>query len=456
MIKKITQYLLQRRYALSFLFMLLILQSTLAQVQNPEMYARFDEKTRTLTFYYNTNKQSGDFEIKNQSTPTWDKNNTDIRIVNFDESFKNARPKKCEGWFNEFRLLETINNLKYLNTSEVVSMKSMFENCKYLKSLDLSSFDTKNVEDMSCMFKGCERLETIYVGDGFDVNNVRYSDNMFKNCKNINGDYKYRDNYTDKKEASWYGYFRKKVGMNGDEPIGAVGYPLKIKYSLSLSDSKAFELYENCIVGSASYKRSMKSEWGTLCLPFTINITHWLNTCNFYTLKNIGNESVVLELIENGTVEAGQPVVIRKKDNTKTDIQINNVENTQVVKEPKNTNTGNRLMGTFTNMELADDCYFIANNQFRLVSNYKPATSGVKLAAFRAYIQPQKTNVKHAPSLNISVDDKTTGIENTNVIDLLNDKEAEYYDVNGRRIQNLQKGINIVKKGNKTMKIVCR
>lgn len=456
MIKKITQYLLQRRYALSLLLMLMLLQPVMAQIQTREMYARFDEKTRTLTFYYNTNKQSGDFEIKNQSTPTWDKKNTDIRIVNFDESFKNARPKKCEGWFNEFRLLGTINNLKYLNTSEVVSMKSMFENCKYLRSLDLSSFDTKNVEDMSCMFKGCERLETIYVGDGFDVNNVRYSDNMFKNCKNINGDYKYRDNYTDKKEASWYGYFRKKVGMNGDEPIGAVGYPLKIKYSLSLSDSKAFELYENCIVNSASYKRSMKSEWGTLCLPFTINITHWLNTCNFYTLKNIGNESVVLMLIENGTVEAGQPVVIRKKDNTQTDILINNVENAQAVKEPKNTNTGNRLMGTFTNMELADYCYFIANNQFRLVSNYKPATSGVKLAAFRAYIQPQKTNVKHAPSLNISVDEETTAIETSNVLDLLNDKEAEYYDVNGRRIQNLQKGINIVKNGNKTMKIVCR
>ena len=343
MIKKMTQYLLQRRYALSFLFMLLILQSTLAQVQNPEMYARFDEKTRTLTFYYNTNKQSGDFEIKNQSTPTWDKKNTDIRIVNFDESFKNARPKKCEGWFNEFRLLGTINNLKYLNTSEVVSMKSMFENCRYLKSLDLSSFDTKNVEDMSCMFKGCERLETIYVGDGFDVIRVGQSGDMFKNCKNINGAITYQDSSTDKYEANWYGYFRKKVGMNGDEPIGAVNHPLKIKYSLSLSDSKAFELYENCIVNSASYKRSMKSEWGTLCLPFTINITHWLNTCNFYTLKNIGNESVVLMLIENGTVEAGQPVVIRNKDNTKTEILISSVTNTQVVKEPKNTNTSNRL-----------------------------------------------------------------------------------------------------------------
>lgn len=460
MIKKITKYLLQRRYALSLLFMLLILQPTLAQVQNPEMYARFDKKTRTLTFYYNTNKQSGDqsgdFEIKNQSTPTWDKEKYNIRIVNFDESFKNARPKKCEGWFKEFRLLGTINNLKYLNTSEVVSMRSMFESCKYLKSLDLSSFDTKNVEDMSCMFKGCERLEAIYVGDGFDAIHVGQSGDMFKNCKKINGAITYQDSSTDKYEANWYGYFRKKVGMNGDEPIGAVSHPLKIKYPLSLSDSKAFELYENCNVFSASYKRSMKSEWGTLCLPFTIDITYWSNTCNFYTLKNIGNESVVLMLIENGTVEAGQPVVIRNKDNTKTDISISSVNNTQVLKEPKNTNTGNRMIGTFTNMELADDCYFIANNQFRLVSSYKPATSGVKLAAFRAYIQPQKTNVKHAPSLNISVNDETTGIETSNVLDLLNDKDAEYYDVNGRRIQNLQKGINIVKKGNKTMKIVCR
>lgn len=121
MIKKMTQYLLQRRCALSLLLMLMLLQPVMAQIQTREMYARFDEKTRTLTFYYNTNKQSGDFEIKNQSTPTWDKKNTDIRIVNFDESFKNARPKKCEGWFNEFRLLGTINNLKYLKVGSINS-----------------------------------------------------------------------------------------------------------------------------------------------------------------------------------------------------------------------------------------------------------------------------------------------------------------------------------------------
>lgn len=358
--------------------------------------------------------------------------------------------------FNGCSSLSSLDVSNFTTDKNSMQLDGLFKGCSSLQTLDLSSFSTGGASSVTDMFDGCSALRTIYVSNLFTFKYGVSSSNMFRDCENLKGAIDFIPQNKDNKYANYVsGYLTKKVGTNGNEIIGATGYPLTID-ALPLDDSKAYTLYEDCNVTSASYARAMKSEWGTLCLPFTIDPTSEANTCNFYTLQNIGNESVVLELIENGTVEAGQPVVIRKKDNTQTDIQINNVENTQVVKEPKNTNTGNRLMGTFTNMELADDCYFIANNQFRLVSNYKPATSGVKLAAFRAYIQPQKTNVKHAPSLNISVDDKTTGIENTNVIDLLNDKEAEYYDVNGRRIQNLQKGINIVKKGNKTMKIVCR
>lgn len=358
--------------------------------------------------------------------------------------------------FNGCSSLSSLDVSNFTTDKPRMQLDGLFKGCSSLQTLDLSSFSTGLASSVTDMFDGCSALRTIYVSDLFKFNNSVSSSNMFRNCDNLKGAIGFIPQNKDSKYANYVsGYLTKKVGTNGNEIIGATGNPLTIDV-LPLDDSKAYTLYEDCNVTSASYARAMKSEWGTLCLPFTIDPTSEANTCNFYTLQNIGNESVVLELIENGTVEAGQPVVIRKKDNTQTDIPINNVENTQVVKEPKNTNTGNRLMGTFTNMELADDCYFIANNQFRLVSNYKPATSGVKLAAFRAYIQPQKTNVKHAPSLNISVDDETTGIENTNVLDLLNDKEAEYYDVNGRRIQNLQKGINIVKKGNKTMKIVCR
>ena len=361
-----------------------------------------------------------------------------------------------------YAMFSGCSSLKFLDVSKFTTDKpkmqldAMFKGCSSLQTLDLSSFSTGVASSVTDMFDGCSALRTIYVSNLFTFKYGVSSSNMFRNCENLKGAIDFIPQNNDSKYANYVsGYLTKKVGTNGNEIIGATGNPLTIDV-LPLDDSKAYTLYDDCNVTSASYARAMKSEWGTLCLPFTIDPTSEANTCNFYTLQNIGNESVVLELIENGTVEAGQPVVIRKKDNTQTDIQINNVENTQAVKEPKNTNTGNRLMGTFTNMELADDCYFIANNQFRLVSNYKPATSGVKLAAFRAYIQPQKTNVKHAPSLNISVNDETTGIETSNVLDLLNDKEAEYYDVNGSRIQNLQKGINIVKKGNKTMKIVCR
>lgn len=376
-----------------------------------------------------------------------------------DLSHFNTRYVRTDGMnymFNGCSSLSSLDVSNFTTDKNSMQLDGLFKGCSSLQTLDLSSFSTGGASSVTDMFDGCSALQTIYVSDLFTFKYGVSSSNMFRNCENLKGANDFIPQNKDSKYANYVsGYLTKKVGTNGNEIIGATGSPLNIN-KLVLDDSKAYTLYEDCNVTSASYARAMKSEWGTLCLPFTIDPTSEANTCNFYTLQNIGNESVVLELIENGTVEAGQPVVIRKKDKTQTDILINNVENAQAVKEPKNTNTGNRLMGTFTNMELADDCYFIANNQFRLVSNYKPATSGVKLAAFRAYIQPQKTNAKHAPSLNISVDEETTGIETSNVLDLLNDKEAEYYDVNGSRIQNLQKGINIVKKGNKTMKIVCR
>ena len=376
-----------------------------------------------------------------------------------DLSHFNTRYVRTDGMnymFNGCSSLSSLDVSNFTTDKNSMQLDGLFKGCSSLQTLDLSSFSTGGASSVTDMFDGCSALQTIYVSDLFTFKYGVSSSNMFRNCENLKGANDFIPQNKDSKYANYVsGYLTKKVGTNGNEIIGATGSPLNIN-KLVLDDSKAYTLYEECNVTSASYARAMKSEWGTLCLPFTIDPTSEANTCNFYTLQNIGNESVVLELIENGTVEAGQAVVIRKKDNTQTDILIKNVENAQAVKEPKNTNTGNRLMGTFTNMELADDCYFIANNQFRLVSNYKPAASGVKLAAFRAYIQPQKTNVKHAPSLNISVDDETTGIETSNVLDLLNDAEAEYYDVNGRRIQNLLKGINIVKKGNKTMKIVCR
>ena len=100
MIKKMTQYLLQRRCALSLLLMLMLLQPAMAQAQTRIMYARLDRETQTLTLYYDTNFVEGNDQGISPS-PLWQQldERKKIKSVVFDESFKDARPKDCGAWF---------------------------------------------------------------------------------------------------------------------------------------------------------------------------------------------------------------------------------------------------------------------------------------------------------------------------------------------------------------------
>ena len=66
------------------------------------------------------------------------------------------------------------------DTSKVINMFGMFSGNHYLKSLDLSGFDTRKVENMSYMFNTCFDLENIYISDKWDTSNVSNSYNMFK------------------------------------------------------------------------------------------------------------------------------------------------------------------------------------------------------------------------------------------------------------------------------------
>lgn len=283
---------------------------------------------------------------------------------------------------------------------------------------------------------------------------------MFRNCLSLKGAISFEPSTIDKTYASYvWGYLTKKVGTNGNEIIGATGYPLTID-ALPLDDSKAYKLSEDCDVNNASYEREVKSEWATLCLPYTILPSSEANTCYFYTLKSVGTESVELVRMEEGVIEAGQPVVVRKKNAEKISFRVvsgtaSPYEKAKAVKKPTNRETDHRLMGTFAPIVLADDCYFIAKDLFRLVRDYKPAAKGVKIAAYRAYIQPDATQKGGSAQLTIGVDEGTSQVDAATLVDLLNDTEAEYYDVQGRRIPQLQRGINIVKVGSKVMKVFC-
>lgn len=370
-------------------------------------------------------------------------------------SFKTNNLTNMSEMFLECNKIAQLD-LSGFNTSGVKALDLVFKNCYALEALDLSSFDTKWVTDMSSLFEYCQSLKTIYVSDLFSIFNVKYSTNMFRNCYNLKGATAFADiqekemaraNYTD-------GYFTKKVGMNGPDIIGATGSQLTV-YGLTLSDDKAFELYEACNVQDGTYTRPMASTWGTLCLPYAIKPSD-RNTCLFYKIETMEDDKVLLTEIPHGHILAGTPLVVRKKDDSQKDISIYS-EYAMMSTAPSN-DKANPLKGTFSTTELTDDCYFIAKNQFRLVENYKGAATGVngvKVAGFRAYLQPETTaGSKLADVLSIGIDDEATGIESAEVIDWLNNPSAEYYDLKGRRVEGLQKGINIVKVGKRVKKVV--
>ena len=365
-----------------------------------------------------------------------------------------------------YAMFSGCSSLKFLDVSNFpadrpkMQLDAMFKGCSSLQTLDLSSFNTGLANSFTDMFDGCSALRTIYVSDLFRFKNGVSSSNMFRNCLSLKGAISFETSKKDKTYANYKsGYLTKKVGTNGNEIIGATGSPLTID-ALPLDDSKAYKLYEDCDVNAATYEREVKSEWATLCLPYTIQPSSEDNTCYFYTLKSVGTESVELMRVEEGVIEAGQPVVVRKKNAEQTSFRVVSGtatpdEKAKAVTKPTNRETGHRLMGTFAPIELADDCYFIAKNLFRLVSDYKLAATGVKIAAYRAYIQPDATQKGGSAQLTIGVDEGTNQVDAATLVDLLNDTEAEYYDVQGRRIPQLQRGINIVKVGSKVMKVFC-
>ena len=359
-------------------------------------------------------------------------------------------------------------DLTNFNTAKVTDMHGMFKGCSALTSLDLTNFNTAEVRDMNRMFnmldKSSTALTTIYVSDNFVTTNVQNGENMFKNCTKLKGFQKYFLLDTDHQYANYKtGYFTKLVGKNGEEKIGAVGKTLATE-NLVLDDGKDFVAYEKFEAKDASYSRTMNAgtTWGTLCLPFAI-VQSQETECKFYRLTGIDNdnECITLESYEGAEIPAGTPVLFKMNEGEQT-LSIS-AQNAELVKEPvAGTNTDVNLVGSFTkiggkdNQGLTDTDYIIGKDKFWLVSELKKNGNGkgVGIKPMRAYIQPATAAQARAAMLSIGKGDGTTAIDNLNAIS--NDANAEYYDANGRRTNGLQKGLNIVKRGSKTYKILVK
>ena len=412
-------------------------------------------KNRVLTFYYSYYKQSGDYGLNSGTqVPGW--NGKPFTKVVFDKSFKDQSPWTCRWWFYKAYSLTSIEGIENLDVSGTRNITSMFERCNKLKVLDLSNFYTPNLNIMNNVFKDCYSLTTIYVSDKFQIG--KQGTDVFTGCDKLKGEIEFQKSKTDMSYANYKtGYFTKIVGKNGNDIVGATGSPLTIKAPIVLDDNKDLSIIENCNASNISYSRTLTSEWGSLCLPIDIDLDH---NADFtaYSLNRLSDDMVELTKL-SGTLAANTPVIIRRKinaDNLNVSASGTITANLSCSDSPSHEL---KLIGTYCKkiFTSADtDCFVLKGdklmNPAKVLELSLAKTVGIK--PYRAYMTfADSVEGSSAKAYSLCIDSETTDID---ILHDISTDNAEYYDLSGRRVGNLQKGINIVKRGGKTIKVIIR
>ena len=440
-------------------------------------------------------------------------NYASLEKVVFEESFKKFKPTTLSSFFKELKSLTSIIGLENLNTTHVTDMSKMFYNCYNLSSLNLSQFNTGNVEKMNEMFYYCRGLNSLDLSafntakvnnmyrmfyycfvrtidlSSFNTANVENMDEMFAGASLVVNIYTSESFKTDKLTTSKYmfylctklpnfnkdevdathanygagGYFKKIVGQKGSVTLGANGEPLAVAELTLTDDDEDFKAYESFIATSASYRRTLKegTTWATLCLPFEVS----LDGKNFRAFKLLsadeGTNTVELEELKT-SIAAGTPVIIKMNEG---ETQLNfTVADKAIAKEVQTSETANgnyQLQGLYTQKEFSKDadnnCYIVKGNKLMNPAKLLEKTKVQKVASkpFRAYmVDNSSAPTAGAKMFSIGFDnDGTTAIDNLNTIA---DDSAIYYDLQGHRLNAPQKGINIVKRNGKTMKVIIK
>ena len=224
---------------------------------------------------------------------------------------------------------------------------------------------------------------------------------------------------------------------------------------LTLADGEDFKDYEAFTSKTISYSRNIPegTAWGTLCLPFAIDLSQEAE-CDFYRLTGIdaAKECITIESCAEGVIPAGTPVLFKMKEG-ETVLSLSAVGADIATAPLSGTSSDVNLVGSFVQISgenLAASDYVIGEDQFCRVSDLHDAA----ILPMRAYLHPSDASLTSAAKLSIGKNDGSTAIDHLNAIS--RDADAEYYDASGRRTHGLQKGLNIVKRDGKTYKIMVK
>ena len=237
-------------------------------------------------------------------------------------------------------------------------------------------------------------------------------------------------------------------------PIGISGYLGDLTKTVSLSDDSYISSNkEDGTIDAISYTCTMSSNWGTLVLPYALTLTG-SEPYRLYNIETVSEDELVLKQLE-GVVVAGTPCVV-KRNGSESELTFGNDDAELNMTIDGKTVGDMTFRGTYRTEEV-NSGYVISKNSFWNVAelNKSDLVKGVKVKPFRAWLDGTSPN--GASQLSICVSDTATGIGAAGTIDALNDTATEYYDLSGKRLDEPQRGVNIVRmKSGKTKKIIIK
>lgn len=230
----------------------------------------------------------------------------------------------------------------------------------------------------------------------------------------------------------------------------------KMRRYVNLSDASYVSDDANvyAYLDGASYVRTMTNTWGSLVLPYEMLLPSDA-PYSVFTIEKMTNDEVVLKRC-TFKLMPGVAYIVRRDGEEKT-LTFSPDRSVEIRMKMQPAEVGNlKFSGTYQAKEVTDG-YILAQDRFWNVAKLKaaaPETQAVMVGPFRSWLEGTTANT--SPSLSMRIGDSTTGIDNVAPLEMLNANDAEYYDLNGKRLDAPMKGVNIVKRGNKTMKVIIK
>lgn len=230
----------------------------------------------------------------------------------------------------------------------------------------------------------------------------------------------------------------------------------KMRRYVNLSDASYVSDDANvyAYLDGASYVRTMTNTWGSLVLPYEMLLPSDA-PYSVFTIEKMTNDEVVLKRC-TFKLMPGVAYIVRRDGEEKT-LTFSPDRSVEIRMKMQPADVGNlKFSGTYQAKEVTDG-YILAQDRFWNVAKLKaaaPETQAVMVGPFRSWLEGTTANT--SPSLSMRIGDSTTGIDNVAPLEMLNANDAEYYDLNGKRLDAPMKGVNIVKRGNKTMKVIIK